>query len=265
MSRTDYHILNDPTLDFLEAQQRSTSQRGAGIGTGSQGEVTKAGVGAAEITPAPLLTPAELASAAAAAKTAVNAAKDEKTEEGKMEVEVKKETEGGDANNIPCTKTETPDEEKKNEGEVGKGEDETAASPRKEVKKEEEEAQPKVEKEEGEELKQEQSGDEEKTSKPADEEEKELTEEKSLVDSPRDQKEMTTELSERPDSSPKAQPGHKTVGEEDGEERERESPESPKSPKSADTEKSPEEEEEERMDEDDKSEKSSQAEGTLSH
>ncbi|GLD61808.1 chromodomain-helicase-DNA-binding protein 7, partial [Lates japonicus] len=157
VSRTDYHILNDPTLDFLEAHQRSTSQRGAGVSTGSQGEVTKAGVGAAEITPAPLLTPAELASAAAAAKTAVNAAKDEKTEEGKMEVEVKKETEGGDTNDIPC---------------------------------------------------------------------------------------------------------HKTVGEEDGEERERESPESPKSPKSADTEKSPEEEEEERMDEDDKSEKSSQAEAS---
>uniref|UniRef100_A0A8D2ZG83 Chromodomain helicase DNA binding protein 7 n=1 Tax=Scophthalmus maximus TaxID=52904 RepID=A0A8D2ZG83_SCOMX len=69
-----------------------------------------------------------------------------------------------------------------------------------------------------------------------------------------------TTLSEHPNSSPKAQPDHKTVGEEDREERE--NPQSPKSPKSADTEKSPEEEEEERMEEDDKSEKSSQAEAS---
>uniref|UniRef100_A0A3B4YMB6 Chromodomain helicase DNA binding protein 7 n=1 Tax=Seriola lalandi dorsalis TaxID=1841481 RepID=A0A3B4YMB6_SERLL len=107
-------------------------------------------------------------------------------------------------------------------------------------------------------------GEEEKTSKPADEEDKYSTEEEkkssSIVDSPRDEKETTAETSEQPESSPTAQPDHKTVGEEDGEEKE--NPESPKSPKSADTEKSPEEEEEDRMDEDDKSEKSSQAEAS---
>uniref|UniRef100_A0A7N6APP1 DNA helicase n=1 Tax=Anabas testudineus TaxID=64144 RepID=A0A7N6APP1_ANATE len=38
VSRTDYHILNDPTLAFLEAHQRFTSQRGANISMGAQGE-----------------------------------------------------------------------------------------------------------------------------------------------------------------------------------------------------------------------------------
>lgn len=268
VSRTDYHILNDPTLAFLEAHQRFTSQRGAGVYVGAQGDIPKTAVGAAESTPAPLLTPTELASAAAAAKIAVNAAKEEegegkevKTEEGKAEVEVKMETEGGDANDIPCTKTETPDEQKENEGEVREGRTETTASPKKDVKKEEE-AQPKVEKEEQEEQKEEDHGEGEKTSKPADDQDKDLSEEKkssTSVDPVWDQKEMKTELEEHPDSSPKAQPGHKAAEEEDGEERE--NPESPKSPKSADTEKSPEEEDEERLDEDDKSEKSSQAEG----
>uniref|UniRef100_A0A665VVN4 Chromodomain helicase DNA binding protein 7 n=1 Tax=Echeneis naucrates TaxID=173247 RepID=A0A665VVN4_ECHNA len=66
VSRTDYHILNDPTLDFLEAHQRFTSQRVAGVNTGTQGEGTKFGMGA-ECTSAPLLTSAEVESAAAAA------------------------------------------------------------------------------------------------------------------------------------------------------------------------------------------------------
>lgn len=261
VSRTDYHILNDPTLAFLEAHQRFTSHRGAGICTGAQAEIPKAGMGAAESIPAPLLTTAELASAAAAAKVAAKEegeGKEVKTEEGKAELEVKMETEG-DANDIPCTKTETPEEQKENEGEDSEGKDETAVSPKKEVK-EEEEAQPKVEKEEKEEHKEEHSRDAEKTSKPAEDQDKDLTEEdKTTVDSLGDQKERTTELPEHLDSSHKAQPDHKTAEEEDGEERE--NPESLKSPKSADTEKSPEEEDEERMDEDDKSEKSSQAEG----
>lgn len=264
VSRTDYHILNDPTLAFLEAHQRFTSQRGAGISMGAQGEITKAGMGAAESTPAPLLTTAELASVVAATKIAVSTAKVEeeegnslKTEEGKTEMEVKMATDGGDANNFSCTKTEIPDEQKENKGEVGEGKDEMAASPKK-VKKGEEVAQPKVEKEE--ELKEERSGEVEKTPKPADD--KDLTEEEkslSLADALGEQKETATELSGLSDSSPKAQLSQKTVEQDDGEERE--NPESPKSPKSADTEKSPEEEEEERMDEDDKSEKSSQAEG----
>lgn len=252
VSRTDYHILNDPTLAFLEAHQRFTSQRGAGVAMSAQGEITKAGMGAAENPSAPLLTPAELASAAAAAKVDVNVAKEEegegkevKAEEGEAEVAVKMETEGGYANDIPCTKTETPDEQKENEGEVR--EDEVK---KEEQVKKEEVAQPQVEKEE-------QSGEGEKTPKAADD--KDLTEErKSLTLG--GQKEMTAELPEHPESSPKAQADRKTAEEEDREERE--NPESPKSPKSADTEKSPEEEEEERMDEDDKSEKSSQAEGT---
>uniref|UniRef100_A0A3Q1BB71 Chromodomain helicase DNA binding protein 7 n=1 Tax=Amphiprion ocellaris TaxID=80972 RepID=A0A3Q1BB71_AMPOC len=75
VSRTDYHILNDPALAFLEAHQRFTSQRGAGAAVG---EMTKASMAASEATSAPLLTPAELASAAAAAKIAVNSHSDQK-------------------------------------------------------------------------------------------------------------------------------------------------------------------------------------------
>uniref|UniRef100_A0A7N8XI17 Chromodomain helicase DNA binding protein 7 n=1 Tax=Mastacembelus armatus TaxID=205130 RepID=A0A7N8XI17_9TELE len=41
VSRTDYHILNDPTLAFLEAHQRFTSQRGTSTNMGAQGEITK--------------------------------------------------------------------------------------------------------------------------------------------------------------------------------------------------------------------------------
>uniref|UniRef100_A0A3Q1BB47 Chromodomain helicase DNA binding protein 7 n=1 Tax=Amphiprion ocellaris TaxID=80972 RepID=A0A3Q1BB47_AMPOC len=146
VSRTDYHILNDPALAFLEAHQRFTSQRGAGAAVG---EMTKASM----------------------------------------------------------------------------------------------------------------SREEEK--KPENDQDKDLTEEKSSsspAESHSDQKETTTEVPERPDSPPKAEPSHKPAEEEDREEKE--NPESPKSPKSADTEKSPEEEEEERLDEDDKSEKSSQAEAS---
>lgn len=232
----------------------------------AQGEIRKAGMGAAESTPTALLTPAELASAATAAKIAVKAAKEEegegkevKTEEGKPEMEEKKmNTEGGDANDILCTKSETPDEPKANKEEVGEGKGETTASAKDEVKTEEE-VQPKVEKEEQEENKEEHGTEGEKTSKPTDDV-KDFTEEKSLhCESSVHQKEIKTELQEHPESfSPEAQPGNKTTEEEDREGKE--NPESPKSLKSADTEKSPEEQDEERMDEDDKSEKSSQPE-----
>uniref|UniRef100_A0A7N8Y3W3 Chromodomain helicase DNA binding protein 7 n=1 Tax=Mastacembelus armatus TaxID=205130 RepID=A0A7N8Y3W3_9TELE len=94
VSRTDYHILNDPTLAFLEAHQRFTSQRGTSTNMGAQGEITKAGMGEAESSPAPLLTPAELASVAGATKIADHVAKEDeregmevKTEEGKAETE----------------------------------------------------------------------------------------------------------------------------------------------------------------------------------
>lgn len=261
VSRTDYHILNDPSLAFLESHQRFTSQRGSGVYVGGQGEIPKPGLGTSEITAAPLLTPAELASAAAAAKIAINADKEEegedkdvKTEKEKSDSDVKMEAEG-DPNDIPCTKTETPHQDKENKCEVGEEKDETVVSPEN-VKKEK---QPKEEKEDQEEQKELQN-EGEKTSKPADDQDKDVKEKQSLtpVDSIGDQKEMIIELSEHPNPSPKEQQDHKT----DEEEREeKENPESPKSPKSADTEKSPEEEDEERMDEDDKSEKSSQAEG----
>lgn len=259
VSRTDYHILNDPTLAFLEAHQRFTSQRGAGIYTGGQEEMAKAGLGAAESAASSLLTPAELANAAAAAKIAVAAKEEEegegkevKAKEGKSEMEVKVET--GDASNIPCTKTET-NEEKGNEGAVGEGKDKTAFSPK--VLKKEEDNQPKVKTEEPEEQKEEHTGDEEKEPKRTDDQD--LTEDgESFIpaDSLEGLKVMATELPEHPDHSPKAQQGQKAAEEEDREERE--NPDSPKSPKSADTEKTPEDDDEERMDEDDKSEKSSQ-------
>lgn len=261
VSRTDYHILNDSTLAFLEAHQRFTNQRGSGISTGVQGEFTKAGVGAAESAPAALFTPAELESVAAAAKIAVDAAKEVKTGEGKMDTEVKKETAEENNLDIQCTKTENSEDQKKNEGQVGQEMDETATgSPRKEVK-EEENICPKVEKEETkekmdqkEQIKEENPSEENKAT--TEEEKKSLSEDYSQ----RDQEEMIIDLSDHLDTSPKAQPGHKTVGEDEGE---RENPESPKSLKSTDPEKSPEGEEEDRMDDDDKSEKSSQAEGRM--
>ncbi|KAM8851002.1 LOW QUALITY PROTEIN: chromodomain-helicase-DNA-binding protein 7 [Spinachia spinachia] len=251
VSRTDYHILNDPALAFLEAHQRSTGQRAA-----AQGETVKAGLGVAERNPAPLLTAAEMASTAAAPKMSLIAAKEEEEEEeGGDTKEVKMETEEGIAGDILLFKT---DDKQGNEGEA---KDESIALPTKEAKKEEEEAIPRLTKEEQEEHKGGQSEDGETTSKPGANQNKDLTEEKTS-----DQTETTAELSEHPDSTPTDQPGHNAAEQEDREEKEL--PDSLKSPKSAETEKSPEEEEEEeedddddeRMDEDDKSEKSSQAE-----
>uniref|UniRef100_A0A8C2ZWA0 Chromodomain helicase DNA binding protein 7 n=1 Tax=Cyclopterus lumpus TaxID=8103 RepID=A0A8C2ZWA0_CYCLU len=65
VSRTDYHILNDTALAFLDAHQRFTGQRGANGSTAAPGEITKAGMGAAESNAAPLLTATELATSAA--------------------------------------------------------------------------------------------------------------------------------------------------------------------------------------------------------
>lgn len=256
MSRTDYHILNDPTFAFLEAHQRFTSQLSSGIYTGGQGEILKVGLGVAETTTAPILTPSERVSAVAAAKMVFNVPKEEegernevKTGEGKSDSEVKMEIER-DTNSILCSMNETPDEEKHNEGE---GKCETAASP-KEGKKDQG-TQLRVEKENQEEQK-EPIGDGEKTSKPVGDQDTYLTEKNersppfgSLVDQTE-----TTELPQHPDL--KAQPGHKATNEE-----EKENPGLPQSPKSDDTEKCPADEDEERVDEDDKSEKSSQAEG----
>ncbi|KAM4623653.1 chromodomain-helicase-DNA-binding protein 7, partial [Polymixia lowei] len=269
VSRTDYHILNDPTLAFLEAHHRFTSQRGTGAGVGTQGELTKAGLGVAESAPAPLLTPAELASAAAAAKASKEEAEEGegqevKTEEGQAGKEVKKEAEGENANDIPHTDIEKPDKDQEKEGEEEQ-KAEAAASPKKEVKKEEmegQEAQPEGEKEQqAEELKEEQSGGGEQEDDCEKDGGEEKEERSAAVDHLRDRTETAADSA----SSPKAQAAHKTEEGENGQEeaeKERESPGTPKSPKSAGTEKSREEEEEERMDEDDKSEKSSQAEAS---
>lgn len=255
VSRTDYHILNDTTLGFLEAHQRYISQRGSGVGIGTLGEPSKVGVGTVEPTSAPLLTPAELAAAAAAAREAVVKGEEEeekeiKTEEDKGEMEVKMEIEEEDAIIIPWTKTETTNEETETQ-------DGTVASPVKEVKTEE--IPPKTEKDQ--EVKTEEQTDGDKKS--SNDQNNDLMEEKSSFN-PEDplntQKDSDPEPPEQTDPSPKEQLDHKTAEEEDGEERE--PPEPLKSPHSA--EKSPEEEEEERLDEDDKSEKSSQAEGTVS-
>lgn len=239
VSRTDYHILNDPTLSFLEAHQRFTSQRGSGVYAGGQGETPRAGVGVAEGAGTPLLAPAELASAAAAANLAAGAPmeeeEEEKTEEDKSELEVKMETE-----DIPQVKTESPEEEKEDQGGAEERNNETAAS-LEPLKAEESQT--------GAETKEQEEADEEAAKASGDGDVPAEMETKVPEEDSGEQEEGTTQLPEQ--SSPK----------EPSNTEERDTPDSPKSPKSSDTVKTPEEEDEERMDEDDKSEKSSQAEG----
>lgn len=237
VSRTDYHILNDPTLSFLEAHQRFTNQRGSSIYMGGQGETLRAGLGVAGGAGTPLLTPAELASAAAAAKVAVGAAKEEegvkeevKTEEDKSQTVVKTETE-----DIPNIKTETVEDEKENQGESGEGNNETTSSKAEECHT-------------GEEVQEQKQEPNEELEKATDDGDVAVQMESVTAETSGEQKEVTTKVPELP--SPKEQSNTE----------ERDNPESPKSPKSADTVKPPEEEDEERIDEDDKSEKSSQAE-----
>lgn len=239
VSRTDYHILNDPTLSFLEAHQRFTSQRGSSIYMVGQSETLRAGLGVAGGAGTPLLTPAELASAAAAAKMAVGAAKDDeglkeevKTEEEKPQIELKMETE-----EIPHMKTETPEDE--NQGEAGEGNKETTASSK--LLKAEESLT-------GVELQEQKPEPNEKTVKAPDDEHVTVEMETTITETSGEQEVVTTKVPEL--SSPKEQPNSE----------EREDVDTSKSPKSADTIKPPEEEDEERIDEDDKSEKSSQAE-----
>uniref|UniRef100_H3C7N9 Chromodomain helicase DNA binding protein 7 n=1 Tax=Tetraodon nigroviridis TaxID=99883 RepID=H3C7N9_TETNG len=107
VSRTDYHILNDPALSFLEAHQRFSAQRGAGASSAGQGEPPRAGPGAAEGAATALLGPAEPASTAAAARS-----------------EVKMETE-----DVPQGESGPPEEGKEDEGEAEGGNDASAASP----------------------------------------------------------------------------------------------------------------------------------------
>lgn len=254
VSRTDYHILNDPSLGFLESHQRYTNHQGSGVYVGIQTEAPKPDIGTttAAIT-APLLTPAELASAAAAAAQVV--AKEEegedkevKMEEEKPDTEVKIKEEGDVADGAH-SEMEVPQEK---EDKIEVRTDTTTEN----VKQEEE--QPKVEKEEEE---KEMQIDEETTSKPADDQNKDPKEpeEASTLDTVGEQKEASAELQKDLAASPTVPQEEYKAGEEEREEKE--NPDSPKSLKSAETVKSPEEEDEERMDEDDKSEKSSQAEG----
>lgn len=238
VSRTDYHILNDPTLSFLEAHQRFTSQRGSGVYAGGQGETPRAGVGVAEGVGTLLLATAELDSAAAvAANMAAGSAKKEvaKTVEEKTELEVKKETE-----DIPQVKTESPEEEKEDQGGAEEGNNEIVASP-KPLKAEESGTEA--------ETKEQTKTETEAVKAPDDGDVPAEMETKVPAETSGEQEEGTTQLSKQ--SSPKELSNPE----------ERDTLDSPRSPKSADTVKTPEEEDEERMDEDDKSEKSSQAEG----
>lgn len=241
VSRTDYHILNDPTLSFLEAHQRFTSQRGSSIYMGGQSETLRAGLGVAGGAGTPLLTPAELASAAAAAKMAVGAAKDEeglkeevKTEEEKSQIEIKMETE-----DIPHMKTETPEDEKENQEEAGEGNKETTPSS-KLLKAEESHTEV--------ELQEQKPEPDEETVKAPDDGDVAVEMETATAETSGEQEVVTSKVPEI--SSPKEQSNSE----------ERDDVDASKSPKSADTIKPPEEEDEERIDEDDKSEKSSQAE-----
>ncbi|KAJ0058954.1 hypothetical protein NL108_003289, partial [Boleophthalmus pectinirostris] len=95
VSRTDYHILNDPGLSFLEAHQRFTGQRGSGFTTAAQGDVAKSVL---EDSAGPLHTPAELARVAEAAGAALNLSIDEGKDEVKMET--------GENGEISCAKVE---------------------------------------------------------------------------------------------------------------------------------------------------------------
>ncbi|XP_072297015.1 chromodomain-helicase-DNA-binding protein 7 [Eucyclogobius newberryi] len=242
VSRTDYHILNDPGLSFLESHQRFTGQRGSGFTTAAQGDVAKSVL---EGSAGPLLTPAELASAAEAAGLALNLSVVEEKDKVKMETE-----ENDDSSGAKIETSETPQAEVKDEVAIKSG-----------VKTEQE-----VEQMDETEVKEEKAAS--SPEKAASSPEKAASSPEKAASSPEKCDEKTTpiealgdqtETNEAPASSPKAQAETKTaeeVTEVQGD------PKSPKSPKSADPEKSPEEEEEERMDEDDKSEKSSQAEAS---
>lgn len=238
VSRTDYHIQNDPTLGFLEAHRRLTTQRGTLLG---MGELCKSGTGTAESSPSALLTPAELASVAVSVELAAHGAEAEgertqvKTEED-VQTEARIELEEEEASAVTRVKTASPEKMEAEEVEV-KDEKEATASPVSQV----DEARPVAEKE---------------TSGPIEENTENVskqTEQETVarVDTAGDQM-----ILKDPEEL-EAQTSHSAAEEEDRVQRE--DGKSPKSPKSPDTEKSPEEEE--RMDEDDKSEKSSQAEG----
>ena len=83
VSRTDYHILNDPQLAFLEAHRRSHTHKGGAVPRHAPTATPDPGA-------TPLLTPAEVASAAGAA--AATLAKEEVEEEVEEKIKVEGET-----------------------------------------------------------------------------------------------------------------------------------------------------------------------------
>ncbi|CAB1317634.1 unnamed protein product [Coregonus sp. 'balchen'] len=278
VSRTDYHILNDTALGFLEAHRKFTQGGSAGVPQPPRD--------GAPSTASPSST--EQATATAGAEKSLPVKEEEGEEEGK---EMKEE---GD-DDIPCTKTEKPDEGKEEEMEAEK--EGKAGSPKK-VKEEEEKGEAKEKEEkmkvngnadgetsmeanaDGEtsmeanadgETSMEANADGEtsmeanadgETSMEANAdgetsmEAKPEKEYKAPTEETKDQYKKL-EFQEKPES-PKASENQETKKEE-REEKEGSPAKSPKSPKPV-AEKGPEEEDEEKMEEDDKSEKSSQAE-----
>uniref|UniRef100_A0A674E9X5 Chromodomain helicase DNA binding protein 7 n=1 Tax=Salmo trutta TaxID=8032 RepID=A0A674E9X5_SALTR len=142
VSRTDYHILNDPALGFLEAHRKFTKGGSAGVPQPPRdGALSTASSSSTE-----------LASATAGAEKSLPV---QEEEEGK---EMKEE---GD--DIPCTKTEKPDEGKEEEMEAKK--EEKSESPKK-VKDEEEEKGEEEDKEEKMEVNGDADGETSKEAKP---------------------------------------------------------------------------------------------------
>ncbi|XP_036822317.1 chromodomain-helicase-DNA-binding protein 7 isoform X2 [Oncorhynchus mykiss] len=124
VSRTDYHILNDPALGFLEAHRKFTKGTSAGV-------------------PQPPRDGALSTASSSSTEQATATAGAEKSLPVQEEEEGKEMKEEGD--DIPCTKPEKPDEGKEEEMEAKK--EEKAGSPKKvkDEKGEEEDREEKVE------------------------------------------------------------------------------------------------------------------------
>ncbi|XP_055739065.1 chromodomain-helicase-DNA-binding protein 7-like isoform X2 [Salvelinus fontinalis] len=124
VSRTDYHILNDPALGFLEAHRKFTKGGLAGVPQPPRDGVLSTASSSST----------EQATATAGAEKSLPVQEDEEGKEMKEE-----------GNDIPCTKPEKPDEGKEEEMEAKK--EEKAGSPKK-AKEEEKAGSPKKVKEE---------------------------------------------------------------------------------------------------------------------
>ncbi|KAK0144812.1 Chromodomain-helicase-DNA-binding protein 7 [Merluccius polli] len=249
VSRTDYHILNDPQLAFLEAHRHSHAHKG-----GAPPRHTPAAM--ADNVATPLLTPAEMASAASAAAAAV--AKEEAKEEVKEEDEEKEVEEKKGEEEEEKKEVKVKDETEGETQQAGDGKEEAVVveeenkedldSPKKEVKKEEMEVLTLTE----EEQKDTSTAEEKKPSEP--------------IGSDQDQEETRKKGGEEETREEGEEEETTKSPQKEGQEEPEEEGRPPASPKSPTTERSQEEdeeeEEEEKMDEDDKSEKSSQAEAS---